>query len=215
MKNLLFKELKLSAHPTLFIFMIFPCMLLIPNYPYTVTYFYITLAVFFTCMMGRENHDIQYTMMLPVSKSDVVKGRILFTVLAELASLVITIPFIIIRQTVYTLPNQGGMDANLSLIGLALLVYALFNVIFFIKYYKDVKKPGVSFVIASVAEFLLIIVLEVLDHATPFFIDVLDTADSKYIIEKIIFVAICAAVYAISAMLTCKKCVKSFEALDL
>lgn len=215
MKNLLLKELKLSAHPTLFIFMTFPCMLLIPNYPYTVTYFYITLSVFFTCMMGRENHDIQYTMMLPISKSDVVKGRFLFTLLAELTSLVISIPFIIIRQTVYTTPNLGGMDANLSLIGLAMLVYAVFNVIFFIKYYKDVKKPGVSFVFASVAEFLLIIVLEVLDHATPFFIDELDTADSKYILVKIIFVVICAAVYAVSAMLTCKKCVKSFEALDL
>ena len=78
MSNLLKKEFSLSMHPVTPLMLMLSSMALIPNYPYTVMFFYMTLAVFFTCMMGRENHDVIYSMCLPVAKKDIVKARILF-----------------------------------------------------------------------------------------------------------------------------------------
>ena len=53
MSNLLKKEFSLSMHPVTPLMLMLSSMALIPNYPYTVMFFYMTLAVFFTCMMGR------------------------------------------------------------------------------------------------------------------------------------------------------------------
>lgn len=39
MKNLVYKEFRLAAHPTNYIFLSFAFMLLIPNYPYLVSFF--------------------------------------------------------------------------------------------------------------------------------------------------------------------------------
>ena len=57
MKNLVYKEFCLAAHPTNYIFLSFAFMLLIPNYPYLVSFFYTTLGIFFMCLSSRENHD--------------------------------------------------------------------------------------------------------------------------------------------------------------
>ena len=48
MKTLLYKQLRLVCHPMTPVFCLFGAMLLIPNYPYSVTFFYVTLGLFFT-----------------------------------------------------------------------------------------------------------------------------------------------------------------------
>ena len=60
MKQLLYKEWRLAMHPTALLFLGLSLMLLIPNYPYYVTFFYTTLGIFFICVNGRENRDITY-----------------------------------------------------------------------------------------------------------------------------------------------------------
>lgn len=52
MKTLLQKELRLALHPTAPLFLCLSAMLLIPNYPYCVVFFYTSLAVFFICLTG-------------------------------------------------------------------------------------------------------------------------------------------------------------------
>ena len=74
MKNLLYKELRLSLHPTMYLFLAMPAMLLIPSYPYYVAFMYTCLAVYFTFLFAREQNDIFYTAMLPIRKTDVVKA---------------------------------------------------------------------------------------------------------------------------------------------
>ena len=87
MLRLLQKEIRLAMHPTVPIFLLLSAMLLIPNYPYYVAFFYTGLGVFFTCMNGREQHDIAYTLLLPVCKRDVVRARRLLDTLLELLKL--------------------------------------------------------------------------------------------------------------------------------
>ena len=68
MSKLIKKEFLLSMHPITPLMLLLSVMVLIPNYPYAVMFFYMTLAVFFTCMMGRENQDVIYSLTLPVAK---------------------------------------------------------------------------------------------------------------------------------------------------
>ena len=215
MNKLLKKELLLSMHPTAPMFLAFSIMLIIPNYPYYVIFFYTGLAVLFTCLNGRENNDVFYTLTLPVAKKDIVKSRFLFVSMLELLQIVVAIPFAIIRQNMNLPGNQVGMDANIALFGLSMIMLGMFNYIFFKIYYKDVSKVGTAFVWSSAGVFVFIGVAETCAHIVPFVRDYLDTKDPQYLGYKLITLGIGIIVYVLFTFLAYKKSVKSFENLDL
>lgn len=215
MKHLLYKEWTLARHPTSLLFPLLAAMLLIPDYPYYVAYFYVTLGIFFICLTGRENRDIYYTALLPVKKSDIVRARMGFAICLELAQLLLSVPFALLRQS-FPLPgNAVGMDANLALIALAMPMLGVFNYVFFTRYYASPLKVGSAFAWGSAAFAGCMIVAELPVHVVSFFRDVLDTPDTQYLGVKLILLAICAAVYVLMNLLTLKRCVRTFEKLDL
>ncbi len=101
MTKLLKKEVLLALHPTAGVMLALSAMVLIPSYPYTVIFFYTTLALFFMCMTGRENNDIGYTVLLPVEKGDIVRGRICFAVVLQLVQLLLVGGFSLLRGSLY------------------------------------------------------------------------------------------------------------------
>lgn len=215
MKNLLLKEFKLAMHPTAIIFLSLSMMLIIPNYPYYVTFFYTGLAVFFTCLGGRENHDIYYTMSLPVRKKDIVKARFLLVIILQLLQLLLAVPFAILRQS-FNLPgNQVGMDANIAFFGFSFIMLGIFNLVFFGIYYKDVNKVGKAFGISSIAVFGYMIIAEACAHIIPFVKNDLDTKDTQYLSYKMIVLAAGFLIYLLLTLISYSKSVKNFEALDL
>lgn len=74
--KLIKKDFRLAMHPTVPLMLLTAAMVTIPNYPYTVSFFYVTLSIFFTCLLGRENRDIAFSLCLPVAKRDIVTARI-------------------------------------------------------------------------------------------------------------------------------------------
>ena len=215
MINLLKKEFSLAMHPTAPMFLALSAMLIIPNYPYYVVFFYTGLAIFFTCLSGRENNDIFYSMLLPVSKRKIVAARFIYAVILEMAQIAIAVPFALIRQSMDIGGNAVGMDAGISLFALSLPMMTLFNAVFFGSYYKDVKKVGASFAKASIAMFLYIAVAETLAHIIPFMRDVLDTPDTEYVPEKLIVLAVCVLIYATGTFFVYRRAVKNFEKQDI
>ena len=87
------KDLRLAAHPMMYVFALFGVMLIIPNYPYTVVFFYGLLGIFFTFLNGRENKDVYYCAVLPVTKRDQVRARAWLVVAVEQAEIVIAVTF--------------------------------------------------------------------------------------------------------------------------
>ena len=87
--KMLMKEWKLCMHPMGYIMLLCAALILVPGYPYGVTCFYMGLAIFFICLEARENHDAAYTLTLPVSRRDAVKGRILFCTVLEVIDLLL------------------------------------------------------------------------------------------------------------------------------
>lgn len=215
MKNLLMKEFRLALHPTNLIFLSLSAMLLIPNYPYLVTFFYTTLGLFFVCLTGRENRDIEYTMVLPVRKREIVKARFGFAVMVELAQLALAAVFMLLRNRLMPTPNEVGLDANLAFLGAALLMCGLYNALFFTGYYRNPAKVGKAYVLASAVMMLYIIVVEGLTHIVPFFRDVLDTPDPQFLAVKLIVLAAGAVAFVALTMVGYGLSAKRFEALDL
>lgn len=215
MINLIKKEFKLSMHPTVPIFLSFAAMLMIPNYPYYVTAFYTTLSIFFTCLTGRENNDITYSLMLPVAKKDIVKGRLLFTMIIEVIQILLFIPFIILNQKINPQGNVVGTDANIAFIGFTFILYGIFNYVFFSVYYKNVLKVGKAFISSNIAIFIYIVVIEVLMHVIPFFRDYLDTNDTENVSYKLIVLFAGIILYLLISFVTYKKSSELFEKLDL
>lgn len=215
MLKLLKKEFVLSAHPTTIIMLLLSPMVLIPNYPYSVVFFYITLSLFFTCIQGRENNDIIYSLNLPIAKKDIVKARMAFSVILEMVQILLTIPFAILSQKINVAGNAAGMEPNLVYFGIGFILYGLFNFIFFSRYYRDINRIGITFLITSIVIFLMIAVEVVITYAVPFVRDCLDTKDPAYLSYKLVVLMASILFYCIITGLTYKRAVREFEKIDL
>ena len=127
MLNLLRKELRLAVHPTSWLFLGLSLMLLIPSYPYYVAFFYTGLGIFITCLSARENQDISYMLLLPLPKHDVVRARFVSSVLMELLQVATAAFTLALHHFLIQTSNPVGMDANIALLGLALVELGLFE----------------------------------------------------------------------------------------
>lgn len=212
--NDLRKEFKLSMHPTALLFILLSAMLMIPNYPYYVIYFYTSLGIFFICLSGRENHDIFYSLTLPQSRRNIVKSRMSTAVILELMQTAAAIPFAVLRCKLIKSGNLVGMDANPAFFGFAFILLGIFNLVFFTNYYKAPEKVGKCFAVSAVAEGIFMILAETSVHTIPFFRDVLDT-QSGYFIPKILTLAVGSVLFVILTFIAYKLSVERFENIDL
>ena len=122
MSELFVKEWRLAAPAVDVMFVFLGALVLVPAYPYGMVFFFGMLAAFFSCQFARENADIFYTMLLPVCKRDVVKGKMMLIVSIELAQLALTIPFAIMRTELLPNSNPVGIEANVAYFGCGLVI---------------------------------------------------------------------------------------------
>lgn len=215
MIKLIKKEFGLAMHPITPIMILFSAMVLIPNYPYVVIFFYTSMAIFFTCLLGRENNDVVYSLNLPIKKSNIVKARFLFAEMVQLLQLVVMVPFTVLSSKLNATGNQAGMDANISLFAVGFIVYGVFNFVFFLNYYKNVNRVGVAFLISSVIIFIFVAFDVVSTYAIPLVRDYLDTKDPEFLTYKLIFLAAGIIIYVLLTFISYKISVLNFEKQDL
>ena len=214
MKALLYKQFRLVCHPMTLIFCLFGIMVLIPNYPYTVIFFYVMLGLFFTFLNIREQKDIYYSALLPVPKRDTVKAGCAFVVIIEVLSLVVLIPCSLLA--VHLQPgkdNLVGLDPNLALLAAGFLLYAVFNAVFLPSFYANGYKVGVAFLKAVIPTTLAMIVLEALPHFPALtWLDDLDAATQVRLLPVLIGSVL---IYAGGMALTFWRAAAQYEKVDL
>lgn len=214
MKALLYKQLKLTCHPMTLVFLLSGVFLLIPSYPYTVAFFYVTLGIFFMFMNAREQRDGDYCALLPVRKRDGVKASCVFSVLIQLLSLVAAVPFAVLSARINPKgTNLAGLDANVALFAMALLVFAAFNLVFWPSFYRTGYKVGISFVKASIVTALLAIC----DIALPHFpgLGWLDGMDTASCLRQLPLLIAAAVLYAVVTVLAYRRAARNYEKVDL
>lgn len=214
-KNLFYKELRLALHPAAVMFLGLSALLLIPSYPFYITFFYTCLGIFFICLNGRETGDIAYTLLLPIPKRDAVKARFLLVTALELVQAVLAVPFLVLRNTVMIQPNEAGIDANLAFLGISFLLLGVFNLLFFTCYYRDPDKVGRAFFRGCAGFAAGMLLAEALVLAVPAVGARLDTPDPQFLAGKLVILLAGAVSYALLTIIAYRGSVRSFEALDL
>jgi ABC-2 type transport system permease protein len=167
MKNLLYKEFHLVIHPMFYLVLLCGALLLIPQWAYLIAlmyFFFITIPNVFS--IGKAHNDIGFSVMLPVRREDIVKARIVSMVILEVLQILVTAVFAAVNLMIYPEGNFL-MDTNITFIGCAFLMYALFNVIFFPMYYKTAYKIGIPVIAAITAVVLFSAFVEALMLAVP------------------------------------------------
>ncbi len=168
MIKLLHKEMKLSASPLSFIFIAAAFLTFVPGYPILLGAFFTTLGIFYSFQTTRENNDVQYSLLLPVSKSAFVKSKFIFTVFIEMCSFAIMTVSTLIRMcflknaAVYT--SNALMCANLCFLGFVLFIFGLFNFVFVGGFFRTAYYFGKPFIKYCIFSLLVIAAAETLHH---------------------------------------------------
>ena len=217
MRDIMLKELKLSASPLAFLFIAFGLMFLLPGYPILCGAFFLTLGLFQSFQTAREANDIVFSALLPIAKKDVVKGRFMFVCFIELCGFVLMVLCVILRMTVFLdagpYRTNALMNANLFALGAALFIFGLFNLIFVGGFFRTAYKIGRPFVIYIIAAFVSIVVFEALHHIPG--LKALNAFGSEHMALQIAALAIGAAAYVIITALAYGRACRSFEMIDL
>ena len=214
MRALLYKQLRLVCHPMTPVFCLFGAMLLIPNYPYTVIFFYVMLGLFFTFLNIREQKDSYYSAILPVPKRDTVKAGCALVALVELLSLAVLAPCALLAVRLQPgKDNLVGMDPNLALFAAGFLLYTVFNAVFLPTFYRNGYKVGAAFIKALIPVTLVMVVCEALPHLPGWgWLDDLDGATQLRLLPVL---AVSAAVYAAGMLLSFRRAAALYEKVDL
>lgn len=212
---LLKKEWKLVMMPVPLLFLLLSALVLVPNYPYYVTFFYTTLGIFLMMQFARENRDLYYMALLPVTKREMVRARFLLVLSVEALQVLVCVPFMLLRASYGSVKNAVGIEANAAFLGLSLVLLGLFNRIFFPMHYKNAYDLGKPFVVASVVEFFYIVLAEVCDHVIPYMKTVCESYALRDQLRQWLVLLGGAAVFALLTMAAERSSVRRFEQVDL
>ncbi len=143
MKNLLYKEIVLCVPIQTWILCALSITIVIPSYPSLVAFFYPLASFISVFTISSGNRDLLYSASLPIRKSDVVKGRVLLLVFLEICSILISIPFGVIKNVLLEGMSVDYTDLGVNLVtyAIVLFIYGLFNLIAIPWWYK---KPSVK-----------------------------------------------------------------------
>ena len=166
LKDLIYKELRLSAHPGEWAFLLLAALLLIPQWLYYIAFIYIFILVMIIVQTDKANSDLVFVTLLPVRKKDIVTARTWTIVGYELAYILVAAVCALVRLRFYPENNATSMNTNFAFFGTAFLTYAIFNAIFVPGSYKKPYRmlwplPGgavISIVVAAVLNTLPLVI---------------------------------------------------------
>ena len=217
MRNVLRKEMKLSASILSYLFILFGLMFLLPGYPILCGAFFVSLGLFQSFQSAREANDIVFSALLPVAKKDVVRGKYLFVCVIEAAALLLMAVCMLVRMTAFTDSQvyraNALMNANPFALGMAFLIFGLFNMVFVGGFFKTAYKfarPFVSFIIVT---FLVIFAAEALHHVPG--LAAVNAFGTENAGLQAALLAAGIAVFLLMTVLSCRKACESFEKIDL
>ena len=217
MHNLLIKEMVLSASVLSYIFVAFGLMFFLPGYPILCGAFFSCLGIYQSFQNAREANDLVFSALLPVSKRDVAAGKICFSCIIELATLLVMAAAMLVRMTALAdSPEYRGnalMNANPFALGVAFLVFGLFNLIFIAGFFKTSYKLGKPFVIFIIVAFLVIGIAELLWHIPGF--EALNAFGVDNLPLQLGLLAAGALCYTALTAIALKSSAENFEKTDL
>jgi len=217
MSNILLKEMKLSASIASYVFVLFGLMFFLPGYPVLCGAFFSTLGIYQSFQNMRETNDILFSALLPIAKTEVVKGKYLFVCGIEMCSFILMILAVIIRMTVFSSSpvyrSNALMNANGFALGLALIIFGLFNMIFVGGFFKTTCKIGRPFIVYTIVSFVVIGFGEALHHFPG--LASLNAFGADRLGMQSVLMIFGMIIYAVLSLCSFKRSCFRFERIDL
>lgn len=217
MRNILRKEMRLSASVLTYCFIAFGAMFMLPGYPVLCGAFFVSLGIFQSFQYAREANDLVFSALLPIAKADVVKGKFLFTCAIELFSFCVMIIAVLVRMFVLSdsevYAQNTLMNANCFALGMALLIFGLFNLIFVGGFFKTGYKFAKPFVAFVVVCFAVIFAAEAA-HYIPGF-EALNAFGTAHLDLQLGLLAAGALAYVVLTLVSYRRACGHFERIDL
>ena len=161
MKNLVYKELKLSINKFFFVLpLLLACLMFIPQWIYTIVFmyfFWITVTNMYSSYQSQL--DYSFCSMLPVSKKDIVTSKVVSFLIVEGLHVLFGLIFGIIHNLIYGSTNFL-LDINYAFFGLILVMFSIFNIVFLPMYFKTGYFFGKPVITGIIVTFIYAIIIE-------------------------------------------------------
>lgn len=176
MRKLLYKEIVLCTNVQIILFTIFATFILIPSWPPAIAFIYPLSGLMTLFPTGLANKDIEYTSLLPIKKTDIVKAKALYLGVIELTVLLLAGIAGLVRFFLYPAPVEPdeltyfmATRPSFSLYGFALMSFGIMNLVLLGMYYRDPYKrlTGPSIVSLIVCMLLLTVGTLVIAFVPP------------------------------------------------
>ena len=217
MYNLLVKELKLGVSP---IFYILPfltgALMLIPGWLYFIVLLYFCFITVPNMFAGyKTQNDLIFSIMMPVTKKDIVKARVAIIVILELLHIVAAVIYGMIGTRLYPNLIYFFFKPIVGFWGLCFVMLAVFNIILIPMYYRTAYKYGAP-TIASIAGTILFAgIAEWMGVKNPFIFDLFKGAGADNAAIQITILIAGIAVFALFTVIAYSIAVKLFEKVDI
>ncbi len=217
MKNILKKELTLSASVLSYLFIAFGLLFLVPGYPILCGVFFVTLGIFQSFQSAREANDVVFSALLPVAKKDIVKGKFLFSCFIELCAMLLMTGVTAVRMTLLkdaaVYKSNALMNANPFALGVAFFIFGLFNLLFIGGFFRTAYRFARPFVTHIIAAFLVIGAGETLHHIPG--LESLNAFGFEHFSLQLLLLALGILSYLFLTALSYRGACRSFERIDL
>ena len=222
MKNLLYKEFKLSIHPLTYFFVVLMALsALAPTFPAFVPLLYFGASytfLFIGMNKTTTTNDLFYTCNLPIRREDVVKARVCSTTVLQLFELVLVFGFFFISS--YFRKNMKPEEAKIAwitieqgffLLGTYFLCFSVFDLIYLPWFYRNGKSIILNMFVAIIATTIVGSILTIVPYFT--FKDII-TIKGGNLILQLGFLLACIGIWFASKVIVIKWSAKNLTKLD-
>jgi hypothetical protein len=208
MRNLLIKEFKLSINKFFYILpILLAALLLIPNWLFLFVpmyFFWISVPQIYAGYLAQQ--DYSFTVMLPVTKSNVVRSKAYSLMLLELYHFGLILVFGLIHNMIYDYPNIF-VDLGPQYFGYVLLLFGLFNILFLPQYFKSAYYFGKPLILGVVVTLIVGVGLDLLPLIVTSTRELInpETVGMQYV-----YFLICAVIFITFSWLSVKLSIKNY-----
>lgn len=219
MRKLLLKEIILSTNIQIVLFTTFALFILIPSWPSALAFVYPLSGLMTLFPRGLANRDIEYTSLLPVKKTDVVKGKCLYFIAIEMVVILLAVIGGSIRFFAYPEPSKANEVAyyfatrpSISLLGIAFIAFGLMNWILLSTYYKN---PYKRLAVPNLVSLLSCIIVLAVGSVLIAFVPVLREYDMMGWVGQISMLVGGLVLFVLFSFIGYKSGAKAFTKVDL
>ena len=167
-------------------------------------------------ILGTYNsqNDLSFSIMLPVSKSDIVKAKITSLMILEMIHLLTGVLFAFLNTILYKSDNFM-LDPNAAFFGIAFTMFGLFNLVMFPMYFKTAYNYGKPTIISSVVVLIYIFSIEILALINDTFKYYLEGGNTECLITQYSILAAGILIFILLSYISVRISCGRFEKINL